>query len=85
MGKYDDRLKLAVVAAREAGSYLMEVLPQKRSIEKKGIVDIVTEADRHAEKMIFEIINKAFPDDQFLAEEGTSNIGDSDLTWVVDP
>ncbi|MCP4581919.1 MAG: inositol monophosphatase [candidate division Zixibacteria bacterium] len=85
MGKYDDRLKLAVVVAREAGSYLMEVLPQKRSIEKKGIVDIVTEADRHTEKMIFDIINKAFPDDQFLAEEGTSNPGDSAFTWVVDP
>jgi len=85
MGKYDDRLKVAVKAACNAGGYLLKVLPNKRNIDKKGVVDIVTEADRHAEKMIFESINKRFPDDQFLAEEGTSNIGDSDLTWVVDP
>ena len=85
MGRFDDRLIIAIQAARKAGNYLLEALPNKRNITKKGVVDIVTEADRQAEKIIYEIISKTYPDDQFLAEEGTADGGDSDLTWVVDP
>jgi len=80
MGGFEDRLAIAVQAARQAGNYLLEALPKKRDITKKGVVDIVTEADRQAEKIIYEI-----PDDQFLAEEGTANGGESDLIWIVDP
>ena len=76
---------LAIKAARDTGKFLLEALPKKRDIDKKGVVDIVTEADRQAEKMIFEIISATYPDDQFLAEEGTTNKGDSGLTWIVDP
>lgn len=89
MDEYTKRLILAEHAARQAGKYLLEVLPEKRDINKKGTVNLVTEADRHSEKLIHKIITDAYPDDRFLAEEGTKSKfakqGASELTWVVDP
>jgi myo-inositol-1(or 4)-monophosphatase len=85
MGIYDDRLDAATEAAKRAGIYLMEVLEQKRDISKKGIVDIVTDADKGAEMIIHNIISEEYPDDGFLAEEGTQDKGSSGLMWIVDP
>ena len=80
-----NRLNLAENAARQAGAFLLGALPGKRSIKKKGTVDLVTEADRRSEKMIYEIIAELYPEDRFLAEEGTESDSDSDFLWVVDP
>jgi myo-inositol-1(or 4)-monophosphatase len=85
MGMYDDRLDAAIEAAKRAGIYLMEALEQKRDISKKGIVDIVTDADKGAEMIIHNIISEEYPDDEFLAEEGTQDKGSTGLTWIVDP
>ncbi len=85
MGKYDSRLAIAVDAAKAAGEYLLEALNEKRDIDMKGVVDIVTDADREAERIIHDIISKAFPEDEFLSEEGTETSGKTGLMWVVDP
>lgn len=89
MDKYIKRLITAEHAARQAGKYLLEVLPEKRDIDKKGTTNLVTEADRHSEKLIHEIITEHFPEDEFLAEEGTKSRSDkkngSEFTWIVDP
>ncbi|MCD6163706.1 MAG: inositol monophosphatase [candidate division Zixibacteria bacterium] len=85
MDSFDDRMKVAIKAAKKAGKYLMDVLPQDRDINKKGVVDLVTEADYKSEKMIYDIITQAYPDDRFLAEEGTVTDSGSDLIWIVDP
>jgi len=82
---WNKRLQIAETAAKKAGHYLIEALPRKREISKKGVVDLVTEADRYAEKLIHEIIKGAFPDDRFLAEEGTRTESMSELIWLVDP
>jgi len=82
---YSERLEIAVGAAREAGRYLMAALPEKREISKKGIVDLITEADRKSEQLIHGIIARACPEDSFLAEEGTRTESKSGYTWVVDP
>jgi len=85
MAKYQDRLEIAITAAKKAGSYLIEVLANKREITKKGVVDIVTDADKEAEHIIRNMVFKHFPDDEFLAEEGTEASGSTGLLWVVDP
>ena len=85
MAKYRDRLEVAVEAARKAGGYLIEVLADKREIKKKGVVDIVTDADKEAEHIIRNMVFRYFPDDEFLAEEGTEASGKTGLLWVVDP
>ena len=85
MDNFRKQLKIAEQAAKEAGNYLMKVLPEKRDIDKKGVVDLVTEADRQAEKLIHEVIAQAYPNDRFLAEEGTKSESDSEFVWIVDP
>jgi myo-inositol-1(or 4)-monophosphatase len=52
---------------------------------KSSPVDIVTEADRAAERLIFERLMAARPDDGFLGEEGASAESTSGVVWVVDP
>lgn len=54
---------------------------------KTNIFDLVTEADLHSEKIITSAIQKHFPEDSIIAEEGTnSDAHDSEsFTWVIDP
>jgi myo-inositol-1(or 4)-monophosphatase len=52
---------------------------------KSSPVDVVTEADRAAESLIYRLIRRARPDDGFLGEEGASAESTSGITWVVDP
>jgi myo-inositol-1(or 4)-monophosphatase len=70
--------------AREAGSLLMSFFG-KVSIEYKGDVDLVTEADRASEKMIVERIRKQWPGHDLIGEEGSRRETGSDFRWYVDP
>lgn len=57
-------------------------------VEEKGMHDLVTIADREAERVIFERLEKAFPTYGFLGEEGTrsgGDAGDDAPRWIVDP
>ena len=58
-------LDIAVRAAREAGNLLLEKQGQGFSVEKKGDVDLVTDADRDSEALIRKIIFEKFPGSQF--------------------
>ena len=70
--------------AREAGSLLMSYFG-KVSIEYKGDVDLVTQADRASEKMIVERIRRQWPDHDLIGEEGSRRETGSDFRWYVDP
>lgn len=70
--------------AREAGALLMSFFG-KVSIEYKGDVDLVTQADRSAEKMIVERIRKQWPDHDLIGEEGSRRETGSDYRWYIDP
>lgn len=82
---------LEAVAARiavRAGELIknMRVNAAATSITKSSPVDMVTEADRAAERLIAKLITAEFPHDSILGEEGgLETSGDSDVTWVVDP
>ncbi|WP_372735304.1 inositol monophosphatase family protein [Nocardioides sp.] len=52
---------------------------------KSTDVDIVTEADRAAERLIRSQIATARPDDAFLGEEGDDVAGSTGVRWVIDP
>jgi myo-inositol-1(or 4)-monophosphatase len=57
-------------------------------VEEKSLYNLVTEADLGAEKLILSEIQKNFPTDGILAEEGgaiEAALGRSGFTWVVDP
>ncbi len=75
----------AIQAARKAGYILKTRLGKKRKIGFKGAVNLVTEMDILAEKIIISEIQKHFPDDSILAEEQTTRECDSVFRWVIDP
>src|SRR5579859_7432069 len=70
--------------AREAGALLMSYFG-KVSIEYKGDVDLVTQADRASEKMIVERIRQQWPDHDLIGEEGSRRETGSHFRWYVDP
>ena len=77
--------KLAERAGREAGAFLKIKFNGKLTIEKKGQIDLVTDADRGAEKIINNIILSEYPDHKILAEEGGETSNESNYLWLVDP
>lgn len=85
--EYSAELEVAIAAAREAGSMLREKQGHVTGVRRKGVIDLVTDADLAAERLIAGRLSDAFPDDQLLAEEGT-DAGDnssSSRRWIVDP
>jgi myo-inositol-1(or 4)-monophosphatase len=80
-----DFLDVAVEAARQAGRLLLDLSGSHLKVEKKGTVDLVTDADRRSEDLIRSIIAEKFPDHEFIAEEGTRSKSSSQYRWLVDP
>jgi myo-inositol-1(or 4)-monophosphatase len=78
-------LEAALSAAREAGEVLRKGFGWQHSVSYKGEVDIVTEVDEQAERVIKEILLGAFPSYGMLAEEGGKQRGQEDVYWIVDP
>ena len=75
----------ASAIAREAGARLREFLAQGVETEYKGDVDLVTVADRAAEKLIRERLHAAFPEHGIYGEEGTRDRLEGEYRWYVDP
>ncbi|MFY9979062.1 MAG: inositol monophosphatase family protein [Candidatus Sulfotelmatobacter sp.] len=71
--------------AREAGALLNDFFRQHVKIEYKGEADLVTAADRAAEKLIRERITQRWPDHDVLGEEQGLNDRGSEYRWYVDP
>ena len=80
-------LDLALEAGRRAGVLLRDGRPQDLSVArtKSSPIDVVTEMDIAAEKLITGFLAEHRPDDGFLGEEGASSAGTSGVRWVVDP
>jgi myo-inositol-1(or 4)-monophosphatase len=84
-------LETAVVAARLAGQRAMEEISYIRT-SIKSPDQLVTQADIMCQKIIIDRIKEAFPDDGFIAEEGTGEKmfkqtprGSKRIWWVIDP
>jgi myo-inositol-1(or 4)-monophosphatase len=84
-------LTTALAAAREAAQVHRENLGRVGADEwsEKGIADFATHVDHEAERRIVDIIARAFPDHDILAEEAAAAqngfIRKSDYLWIVDP
>lgn len=78
-------LTQAIDIAKKAGELLL-TRPSKFEINTKSSdIDIVTQMDRVAEKLIVESILAIRPDDGILGEEGANRPTKSGYTWVIDP
>jgi len=80
-----DFRELAVAAAAGAGRYLKGNLYRRHQLRFKGEIDIVTEADQHAEEMIISTINARYPEHDILAEESPAHQTGSPYRWIIDP
>ncbi|CAM9308168.1 unnamed protein product, partial [Phaeothamnion confervicola] len=85
-----ERLQVAVECALAAGDAISAAIKKKKQIINKGVNDLVTETDKANEKMIFQRLRTAFPDDCFIGEESSSEAGCTAAltdapTWLVDP
>ncbi|MFF3690491.1 inositol monophosphatase family protein [Streptomyces sp. NPDC002187] len=80
-------LTLALEAARRAGELLRDGRPDDLGVAatKSSPIDVVTEMDIAAEKLITGFLSEHRPDDGFLGEEGASAPGTSGVRWVIDP
>ena len=84
-GSLSEFVEIAETAARKAGEYLSDRFRGKLQIEKKGEIDLVTDADRGAEQIIKDVIFGKYPDHRMLAEESGRSLQQSDYYWLVDP
>ncbi|MFJ3925062.1 inositol monophosphatase family protein [Streptomyces sp. NPDC090022] len=80
-------LELALEAARQAGALLRDGRPDDLAVAatKTSPIDVVTEMDLAAEKLITGFLAERRPADGFLGEEGASSEGTSGVRWVIDP
>lgn len=82
-----DLRTLAEEVARHAGAEIVRLRAAGVNVAetKSSSVDIVTAADRAAETLIVEALQRVRPTDGILGEEGHSFDGSSGITWVIDP
>jgi myo-inositol-1(or 4)-monophosphatase len=80
-------LELAERAALAAGDVLMSYYgrPAEGVASKSSETDLVSDADREAERTIRDLLRTERPDDGLLAEEGSSSEAVSGRRWIVDP
>ena len=78
-------LDFAIRLAQEAGNVLRSSFGRKIVVSNKGDIDLVTEVDLAAEKVIKDLIQSHYPKHGILAEESGATETDSEYRWIVDP
>ena len=81
-------LNIMIQAATKAGRSLSKDFGEVENLQVsvKGPADFVSNADKRAEQIVFEELQKARPTYGFLGEEGTEVKGsDGQHRWIVDP
>lgn len=81
----DSVKRIGISAAYHGGEVLRSYLGNLSEIRKKGAIDLVTDADIHAEKTVVQTLREHFPDHGILAEERGEEAGESDHLWIIDP
>jgi myo-inositol-1(or 4)-monophosphatase len=73
-------------AARRGGEVLRRAFGRRRTIEYKGGIDLVTDADRASEEVLLDFLRTRFPGVAVLAEEsGATGGSGGGLRFIVDP
>lgn len=77
-------LSAAEEGARRAGRILADRYEGQRTVEYKGRIDLVTDADKAAEAELIGFVRRRFPDHTILSEErGLESRGE--VRWMIDP
>jgi myo-inositol-1(or 4)-monophosphatase len=81
-------LATAIDIVLRAGEIQLAHFNRNVRIDKKGVIDLVTEADLEVERMCRRVLAERFPSHAILAEELAAEPGQggsSDHCWVFDP
>jgi myo-inositol-1(or 4)-monophosphatase len=78
-------LSTAVEAVVRAGDMQMARFGSSVRVDKKGVIDLVTEIDIEVERMFRALIAERFPDHDVLAEEMGQTRAGARHRWVFDP
>ncbi|MDP9069342.1 MAG: inositol monophosphatase [Actinomycetota bacterium] len=80
-------LEMAMMAASSAADILLDFYeaPAQGVRSKSTATDLVSDADRAAEKFLLDFFRHERPEDGILAEEGGGRSSTSGITWVIDP
>ncbi|MFC1523847.1 inositol monophosphatase family protein [Thermodesulfobacteriota bacterium] len=86
----EDLWKILITAGKaavEAGTYIRDQYGQPHQVKHKGEIDLVTEVDTAAEKIICQRLSQYFPDIPFMAEESSrsSDRIPEGAVWIIDP
>lgn len=81
----EKRKSLAYSAAFKAGAYLLQTLGKVVEIKEKSHLDLFSEADKEAEKIIVSEIRLHFPKDGILSEESPEVEAKTKYRWIIDP
>ena len=82
----EEKLKrIALKAVKEGSGILMKYFGKVQSIDYKGEINLVTEADLKSEEVILNIIKDNYPTHRTLAEETGESKNSSPFKWIIDP
>jgi myo-inositol-1(or 4)-monophosphatase len=81
----DDHRQFLATVTVEAGTLLREKLHDRHTVQYKGKINLVTEADRLSETLIMKRINRSFPGHDILTEESPETTNGSGFRWIIDP
>ena len=83
----DERAAVAERAARAGGRVAHDHFRSDIAVESKGEDDVVTAADRAAQRTVIESIRESFPDDAIVGEEGDERkaVPEEGAAWIIDP
>jgi histidinol-phosphatase len=82
---YEREIEFARRIAVAAGENAKQIRAGNFSVETKADASPVTIADKQNERIIREAIEREFPADGILGEEGSSKPGSSGRRWIIDP
>lgn len=77
--------RTGIAAAYKGGKILRNYFGKLTQINKKGKIDLVTQADLESEEAIIATIRERFPEHGIIAEETGRHPGSEDGQWVIDP
>lgn len=81
----NDHLRAAFAAAEAASRILLHYFEKGVAFREKALVDLVSQADIEAERMIATVLKARYPDHAILGEEENSGAVTSEHLWIVDP
>lgn len=82
---YSELVHIATRAARAAGDIIRAGWGKTHQVEFKGAINLVTEIDHAAEKIILEQLRAATPEFDILTEETGTYGNGARFRWVIDP